>query len=223
MIGTVYHYFKKYVRPERRRVLMSIQPWLAIFLALVIVIHPGISERFLAFEAIQILVNYNFMAFGFTIAALTIVFAVPNSKFIEFMFEASERRPDLGAGPWEDALFVMSWNGFAHFIALIASLLTLAISYNFKVDHAPLVYDVSVISSKSIYGLFWAVQIYALMQFLETLLSTYLFCSTYIRSLRAEWKKTRSIGTESGNAAPSAAAPAQPRGLFRRVLDTFNR
>jgi hypothetical protein len=191
MIESLYHYIRKYVSPQARRILFDTQPLISILLGTLLYFHRDLLERVTAYEVFYQLVSYNFMAFGFTIAALTIVFAVPNQRFVDFMFDASEHFPHRGVGPWEDALFVMSWNGVVHFLSLASSLLGMALSFDFSKDHSPKIFLLPDNTNAFVYSVFIALQSYALMQFLVTLLSVYFFCISYIRHLRTERVRQR--------------------------------
>lgn len=173
--------------PEWRRVIISSQPLFTMILAICFVVPGQFYTSLIRYEVVYQLVSYNFMAFGFTIAALAIIFAIPSRRFINLMFEASARNPERGAGPWEDALFIMAWNGIVHFSALIASLSAMAFSFDFNKDHSPFIWDALGLGTKLTYFLMIWLQLYALVQFLMTLLSIFFFCSSYIRDSRREW------------------------------------
>ena len=153
------------------------------------------------FEIVTQLINYDFIAFGFTVAAMAIVFAVPNGRYIDMMFKAAKLHPEKGSGPWEDALFIMTWNGAVHFFALIGTLIAIACSFNLSEEHYPFIWDASKTTTKVTYGFLIAVQIYALLQFFMTLLSIYFFCMRYVASVKLEWTKAQDNKSESKDVA----------------------
>lgn len=173
-------YFSRYVRPHARAILKSPHLWVAVFCGLVIVTHGRAYRGFIAPDVMEVFVNYNFMVFGFTVAALTIVFAVPTQKFVAFLSEAGSTIPDKVTGPWEKALFIMSWNGFVHFCALVASLSVLIFSFLEGENAKKLAYDLSDPVTAGVFFVFVSLQIYALLQFLASLLSVYFFCAVFI-------------------------------------------
>lgn len=192
MIETIFRYIQKYVSPRNRRIFGNWQPWLCALAGFDLAISPSFAHNVIRFELVNQLVVYDFTSFGFTIAAMTIVFAVPNRDFMEFMFEVGEKKPEYGEGPWEDALFIMSWNGFVHFLALVWSFLLLMFAFDYKSDHDPAALNFNHPAIIAMVFLFATIQIYAIVQFIVTMLSIYFFCAAYIRALKNGWRLRRS-------------------------------
>lgn len=194
MFGTLWHFFKFYAAPEWRRVVLNLQIPVCAVLAWLVARHPYSLERSMSESVVAQMVNYNFMAFGFTIAALTIVFAIPGTRFQDYMFERAEKNPDKGRGPWEDALFIMAWNGVVHFIGLVSAVFVLANCFqNIDGNNAP-VFLFSGDANVAAFSLFLFVQLYAVCQFLMTMLSSYFFCASYVRDSRRTWRAKRAKG-----------------------------
>jgi hypothetical protein len=178
-------YFSRYVRPHSVAILKSPHLWLSALIALTVVSHGRAYRGFIAPEITEVFVNYNFMVFGFTIAALTIVFAVPTQKFVNFLSESGKSIPDNVTGPWEKALFIMSWNGVVHFVALICSLSILIFAFTESGPDKSLSWDMSEIATSAVFFGYVLVQTYALFQFLASLLSVYFFCAVFIAHAKA--------------------------------------
>lgn len=188
MFGTLWHFWKFYASPQWRRIFLNLQIPACAGLATFLASRPYSLERALSESVISQMVSYNFMAFGFTIAALTIVFAIPGTRFQHYMFERAEKHPEKGRGPWEDALFIMAWNGLVHFVGLISAAFTLANCFDATSGDAKPIFAFDGHPNVELFGLFLFVQMYAVCQFLMTLLSSYFFCASYVRDSRREWK-----------------------------------
>jgi len=195
MFGTVWHFLRQYVAPQWGRILLNLQMPVCIAIAWLIASQPYALERVMSESVVAQMVNYNFMAFGFTIAALTITFAVPTTRFQEYMFERAARNPEKGQGPWEDALFIMAWNGFVHFVGLATAVFALANCFNSSSGDVKSVFAFDGSPNTLIFGVFIALQLYAVSQFLMTLLSSYFFCASYVRHSRRAWEKRRNPTT----------------------------
>lgn len=180
MVAGTNLYFSRYVRPQAAAILRSAHLWVAVLIGLTVVTHGRAYRGFIAPDITEVFVNYNFMVFGFTIAALTIVFAVPTQKFVNFLAQSGKVIPQNVTGPWEKALFIMSWNGFVHFCALTASLCVLIFSFTEGDTDKSIFWDVSDPLTGGVYFLYVTLQVYALLQFLASLLSVYFFCAVFI-------------------------------------------
>lgn len=190
MFGAITHFFRNYVSPSRGRLLFNLQMPCAVFVGLLLAFRESSLSKIIDFDVISVIVNYNFMSFGFTIAALSIVFAIPNSSFQDYMFRRSREHPERGQGPWEDALFIMAWNGFVHFVCLVLSLVILLFSFEMVDGERLAIYSFSNCINKLIYSIFIISQTYTIIQFLMTMLSVYFFCSLYVRAARREWERS---------------------------------
>lgn len=206
MIDTLYHYGKKYVAPQWKRLVLDWQWPIALAITAALSWNHSRLRIPITYEVIYQFVSYNFMAFGFTIAALTIVFVVPSDRFTDFMFRASERSPRRGQGPWEDALFLMSWNGLVHFLSLVCSICVLAFCFDYSGDKYPLIYSLDPINNRIVFGGYVFIQIYTIFQFLMTLLSVYFFCASYVRKLRQD-RATAAAPSETPPPSPPAPRP----------------
>jgi hypothetical protein len=191
MLGTIWHFLRVYASPQWRRIVLDLQIPLCACLAWLISSRPYSLERAMSESVVGQMVNYNFMAFGFTVAALTIVFAIPGTGFQNYMFERAEENPEKGQGPWEDALFIMAWNGLIHFIGLASSIFVLANCFKQVSGDSQPVFSFIGQPNATIFGVFLFFQIYAACQFLMTLFSSYFFCASYVRSSRKAWIKRR--------------------------------
>lgn len=191
MFGTVWHFLKHYAAPRWRRIVLNLQMLTCAVMAWLVASRPYSLERALSENVIGQMVNYNFMAFGFTIAALTVVFAVPNARFQDYMFERAAKNPEKGEGPWEDALFIMAWNGVVHFIGLGSAVFVLANCFKENAGDTLPVFSFEGFPNAPIFALFLFVQAYAACQFLMTLLSSYFFCASYLRDAKKAWAKKR--------------------------------
>ena len=195
MFGTLWHFWKIYASPQWRRIFLNLQIPACAAIAAAIASRPYSAERALSESVVAQMVNYNFMAFGFTVAALTIVFAIPGSRFQDYMFERAEKHPERGQGPWEDALFVMAWNGIVHFLGLIASAFVLANCFEYSSGNPRPIFAFEGFPNAPLFGLFLFGQIYAVCQFLMTLISSYFFCASYVRDSRRAWRTRRNKET----------------------------
>jgi hypothetical protein len=191
MFGALWHFWRFYASLQWRRVVLNLQIPTCAVIAAAIAWNPYSLERAISESVVSQMVNYNFMAFGFTVAALTIVFAIPGTKFQDYMFERAEKFPERGQGPWEDALFIMVWNGVVHFIGLGTAVFTLANCFDSSSGEAEAIFAFSGHPNAEIFGLFLFFQLYAACQFLMTLLSSYFFCASYVRDSRRAWKEKR--------------------------------
>lgn len=141
-------------------------------------------DGYLSVDVFSALANYNFMVFGFTIAAMAIVFAVPSSRFISFLVEAGRARPDTITKPWEKALFILAWSGVIHFFALLISMATLSVCFNYSEIIKPTYYDIDADGTKLTFWFVAGFQIYAMLQFLAALLTVFFFCALFIKTTR---------------------------------------
>jgi TRAP-type C4-dicarboxylate transport system permease small subunit len=207
MIPAVGLYLRRYVRPNLRKIVLSPQVLVSMGVALLIVAHPTALSGYLTTDITGVLVNYNFMVFGFTIAALAIVFAVPTQRFVSFLIESERRLPDSITGPWESALFIMSWNGFVHFCALVATITTLILCFDYTEPTKQFAYDATGLGTKAVFWAASALQIYALLQFLASLLSVYFFCAVFITHAKSSLDETINNGGQPAGQAQPVPTP----------------
>lgn len=181
MIKLVRKYLRRHVGANAKGIFRNSQCVIALILACVVVSLSRLEANFFSYSTISLLISYNFMALGFTITGLAVVFALPNQTYIRFLAEAEESRASSGikrVSAWQRILFILSWNGFCHFVALIVMLGVLLGSFSKQeLVVAPTWAPNLLIALAN--GVVVTIQGYALLQFLSTLLSAFLFCNTY--------------------------------------------
>jgi hypothetical protein len=127
------------------------------------------------------LLTYSAVAFGFSLAGLTLVLTLPNEDFVKLL--CATRSPKRKHDSYADLLFIFSWNATVHWAILVLSIVLLLVTNPqepaFSVTH------------RIRTGIVAAVSVYALLQFLVTLITLTQVGSVYILHLRKEADKEK--------------------------------
>lgn len=181
MIGPVSSYCSHEVWPRAGRVLLTFES----ILAAVAGVAAGLRGDHMAMGRIDastaatVLMTYATMAFGFSLAGLTIALTLPDKEFATTL--ANDRpRGETDADSYSDLLFVFSWTAAAHWLLVVSSILLLVM---FDPKNAVLPSDAGT-ARRLFVGVTGGLVIYGVCQFLITLITLSQVGRLYISALR---------------------------------------
>jgi hypothetical protein len=195
MIDGIRRYFRVQVIPRWASVLGGSEFVVAVLAATLFGVfadHTGLAGAKVG-DVGTALLAYAAVAFGFSIAGLTIALTIPNEKFVsklattEHSSPVNERRgtwtrrlKPKNANAYSDLLFVFSWTAWSHWTLVVASFGFLA-ACGFD---AVLLPPSPTLLHRVLTSLLVFLAVYALSLFLVTLITLTQVGAVYIRDLR---------------------------------------
>jgi len=167
MLKAVRQYLLQEARPRIREIVFGHEFVISLLLAGASGAYGDrvFHERPQVFEATALLVSYAAIALGFCIAALTVVFTLPDPKFAARL--AGIKLPQRTVDAYSDLLFVFSWTAISHW-ALIVSLVLFTL---FCGSSTALLPYGSALGRRFVLGLMTFLTTYCLAQFLIVLIT----------------------------------------------------
>jgi hypothetical protein len=193
MLAACARYFRRQVLPRWFSIVSGSELWVAAGLSALFglgVNKTGIGQAKVG-DVTTAVLAYAAVAFGFSVAGLTIALTLPDASFAEELATVRkvarrgrlssvlERFQPRDADAYSDLLFIFSWTALAHWVAVIASFAVL-IAWGF---------DQHLVSAgsghRAVASLLAFCALYAVLLFLLTLLTLSQVGQVYIRCLRA--------------------------------------
>jgi hypothetical protein len=177
MIGALRQYGKDEVLPRWKRILVQPQVGCAVVVGYLAAKYgsawPMASLKMA--DATTMLLTYAAIAFGFCIAGMALVLTLPSEAFVSLLMKHKLGRHSQNS--YSDLLFVFSWTAIVHWSVVVLSITAVCIRRN----------DRTVLNQwdgagwKILVGSIIALAIYALIQFLLTVITLSEVGRLYIR------------------------------------------
>ncbi|HEY6730104.1 MAG TPA: hypothetical protein VI039_03670 [Solirubrobacterales bacterium] len=187
MLRTIYSYLSSEVWPRRRDIVRGSELWIALAGALLLAHCAsgwGIANTQVG-EVVTVALAYAAVAFGFCLAGLTVALTLPNDGFVRELATkepsaAQVKRKGRVPNAYSDLIFVFSWTAVAHWVVIVVGLLVLIeAGYGTR-----LVFGDFGLDEKIRLGLLSFFLLYAVFQFLITLITLSQVGNRYIDHLR---------------------------------------
>lgn len=123
------------------------------------------------------LLTYAAIALGFTLAGLTLVLTLPNDTFVNLLWETTPKTKKNNS--YSDLIFVFSWTAIIHWLIVFVSILLVLL-----VNPEQPAFQVE--RHRLLSGIVTGLAMYALFQFLVTLITLAQVGATYIAHLRKQ-------------------------------------
>lgn len=184
MLGSLLLYLKWEVKPRFLRILFSFPTVAAIVVAGIIVFRGDC----IAFGTVKLgeimtgLLAYAAVSFGFSIAALSLILAIPHGEFAVWLAARNEShsKNENNSERYDDLLFVYSWTAVLHWLLLL-TVIVLVVAFGGDYQALPL----PAVTSHRIPTAWLAfITTFGLLQFLTALLTLALFGRVYVMFLR---------------------------------------
>ena len=138
MFRTLGRYVSREAWPRRGEILRGGEFWIAVVAgAIVGLIAPQLASDTKLGDALTIVLAYAAIAFGFSVAGLTVALTLPDAEFVRELatmkpkgakLRSLEREPNA----YGDLLFVYSWTAILHWLVIMPAFLLVVI---FGFDH----------------------------------------------------------------------------------------
>lgn len=198
MIRTLRSYFQEQVCPRRIELARDGQLWLAAILGGVVAVcasNWGIADSSVG-DVLTVVLAYAAVAFGFCLAGLTVALTLPDERFVHKLatMKPSEQviaKKGRVANAYSDLLFVFSWTAIAHWLIICFGLILLiACGSSHKLVAGS--YD---LDERLALGVLSFLVVYALCQFLITLITLSQVGNGYVRELKKRPAPSRSVSS----------------------------
>jgi hypothetical protein len=173
-----------YIRREILTRLSSILNWSsALWVAVITATLLGRCGAYLIPETTKVgaiaaaLLTYSAIALGFSLAGLTLVLTIPSTNFVNLLCDTKLEKKKHNA--YADLIFVFSWTAVIHWIVVFVSIVLVLF-----VNPDQRAFQLEKHRLKS--GLVSGLSIYALFQFLVTLITLAQVGATYVSHLQRE-------------------------------------
>lgn len=123
------------------------------------------------------LLTYAAIALGFTLAGLTLVLTLPNDDFVNLLWETTPNKKKNNS--YSDLIFIFSWTALIHWLIVFISILLVLL-----VNPEQAAFQEK--KHRLLSGIITGLGMYALFQFLVTLITLAQVGSTYIAHLRKQ-------------------------------------
>jgi hypothetical protein len=178
MIRSFFQYCRDEIRPRWWPILASPDTVLAVVggLALSRMDSTTAVARLPMDQVATTALTYSTIAFGFSLAGLTIALTLPDAGFVRSLATTRGRQ---GKNSFSNLLFVFSWTALVHWVLVVASIGLLA-GYGRDVVLLP---ASGSRGARTCVGMFGGVVVYGLCQFVVTVLTLSQVGSLYIENL----------------------------------------
>lgn len=186
MFTTLWRYFYKEAWPRRSEILRGGEFWVALGLGVLTgVLAPKLASDTKLGDALTVVLAYAAIAFGFSVAGLTVALTLPDTAFVHHLATAEpkgEKLRELRRKPnaYGDLLFVYSWTAMLHWLVIALSF-GLLLSFGF--DHRLGGKGIGTLT-REMDGLLVFLLAYAAIQFLITLVTLSQVGRRYVDSLK---------------------------------------
>lgn len=178
MISGLSWYCRDEVWPRFGRIVLSANALIALLAGVALGMVPtdrAVAQLALA-EVGSTGLTYSTIAFGFSLAGLTIALTLPSRKFVQALADRKNAFSDL--------LFVFSWTAIVHWLLVVWSVVLFA-AYGTKTELLP---EGPTIGRRVMVGAFGFLLVYCVCQFVTALLTLSQLGALYIRSFSAKPK-----------------------------------
>jgi hypothetical protein len=141
------------------------------------------------------LLNYAAIALGFVLAGLTLILTLPNTQFVDLLWNTKPKKKKHDA--YSELIFVFSWTALVHWILVCMSVVLVLL-----VDPQRPAFTIQRHRLRS--GIVAGLSTYAFLEFLVTLITLAQVGATYVKHLRDEDEKKKAKAL-ADTAAPSQA------------------
>jgi hypothetical protein len=184
MIGDIYSYSRKVVRPQVKSIVSSSEFWIAMIIGVIAGLCGGriIPTTTTTSNVAMAFLTYASIALGFALAGLTLTLTLPNEGFVKLLATTRSEpgRPDT----YTNLLFIFSWTAIIHWILVIVTVILVLFV---KPDQPAFEIDHHQIQS----GIVAAFSAYCLFQFLLTLITLAHVGSVYTNHIQGKFEKEK--------------------------------
>lgn len=167
--------------PRWKEIVFSSTPWLASAVGFVVSKHLiNSADSISAHNFANASLTYSSIAFGFCVTAVTMCLAISDGVFVRKLV-ARKRKESCKHGAFSDLIFIFTWTAFMHIVLVATSLIAL---FRYK-STDPLFHPACRWWETGAAGAFVALQVYALMQFLTTVLTLSSVAKVYINHVES--------------------------------------
>jgi hypothetical protein len=188
LIRTIDSYLRDQVYPRRTELIRDGQLWIAVILGGSVAVFAsdwGIANSTVG-DILTVVLAYAAVAFGFCLAGLTVALTLPDEKFVYRLatMEPSEHQmanKRRVANAYSDLLFVFSWTAIAHWLVICFGVFILVACGS---EHK-LVAGSYGPNERLLLGILSFLVVYALSQFLITLITLSQVGNRYVGELKS--------------------------------------
>ncbi len=186
MFRTLWRYASREAWPRRVEILKGGEFWISALAGIFVgLLAPHFASDTKLGDALTIVLAYAAIAFGFSVAGLTVALTLPDADFVQELatmepkgtkLRALKRKPNA----YGDLLFVYSWTAILHWLVIIAAFVLIVA---FGLDHRLGGSGISGLT-RATDGLLVFLLSYAAMQFLITVITLSQVGHHYIEKLK---------------------------------------
>lgn len=187
MIRALLDFGAREVLSRARRILVSSEVVIAFAAGVLVVIFADELPftRTSTGDVVFVVLAYAAIAFGFSVAGLTVVLTAPDRSFASQLAWSEPSTAGLASEPprtnsYSNLLFIFSWTAIAHWLVVIVSLGVLGALGS----DTPLLGDGSSLKHSVGVGLFVGITIYAAELFLVTVITLSDVGDAYVKTLQ---------------------------------------
>ncbi len=186
MFRTLGRYVRREAWPRSGEILRGGEFWVAVVAgAIVGLIAPHLASDTKLGDALTIVLAYAAIAFGFSVAGLTVALTLPDAEFVQELATMKPKGAKLRSlkrepNAYGDLLFVYSWTAILHWLVIMAAFLLVVI---FGFDHRLGGTGISF-ATRLADGLLVFLLVYAAVQFLITVITLSQVGHHYIEKLK---------------------------------------
>jgi hypothetical protein len=183
LIRTIRYYLRESLSPRLAQVIGGAQLGIAITIGVLAAFfgdRTGANNAKLTDLLIAVL-TYASVAFGFCLAGLTVTLTLPSADFTKHLANLRKAKQPPTRNAYSDLLFVFSWTAVAHWLVVTGALVMLAT----RNGDAHVLPAGASCGLRTLTGVFLGVLVYALIQFLITLVTLSQVSDVYIKRLQS--------------------------------------
>jgi hypothetical protein len=194
MFRTLWRYVSREAWPRRVEILTGGELWFSAAAGIIVgLFAPHFASDTKLGDALTIVLAYAAIAFGFSVAGLTVALTLPDAEFVRDLATREPEGAKLRSLPrkpnaYSDLLFVYSWTAILHWLVIVTSFV-LIIGFGF--DHRLGGSGISDLT-RATDGLLVFVLSYAVVQFLITVVTLSQVGHHYILKLKSRGRPDRS-------------------------------
>ncbi len=194
MFRTLWRYACREAWPRRGEILRGGEFWLAAVAGIAAGwFAPHLASDTKLGDALTIVLAYAAIAFGFSVAGLTVALTLPDAEFVQELatmepkgarLRSRKRKPNA----YGDLLFVYSWTAILNWLVIVtAFVLVIALGFDHRLGGP----EISALTRETD-GLLVFLLAYAVVQFLITVITLSQVGHQYIEKLKKRGKTERS-------------------------------
>jgi len=186
MLGALGDYLTREVWPRRGELARASEMWIAVLAAVAMGLSvPHLPASTSLGDVLAIVLAYAAIAFGFSVAGLTVALTLPDPLFVHELATVAPKGHKLkrlkrDPNAYSDLLFVYSWTAMWHWIVLVLGFVELAIYGAGRRVAGPHI----DFATHMLDGLLVFATAYAALQFLVTLITLSQVGNRYIERLK---------------------------------------